>query len=115
MTMLLKGGAGVQTRRICGYNPCQSNHQDNSTSYTQQQRHKIWHSQDYITCPWVKFREDLGKLLKEWRTAGDRLVVCLDVNENIYMQALGKMLTNPEGLGMIEAVGSYMGKKIGPT
>jgi hypothetical protein len=49
------------------------------------------------------------------RTAGDRLVVCLDANENIYMQALGKMLTNPEGLGMIEAVGSYTGKKISPT
>ena len=25
------------------------------------------------------------------------------------------MLTNPEGLGMIEAVGGYTGKKIGPT
>jgi hypothetical protein len=25
------------------------------------------------------------------------------------------MLTNPEGLGMIEAVGSYTGKQIGPT
>jgi hypothetical protein len=24
-TMLLKGGTGVQTRIICGYNPCQSN------------------------------------------------------------------------------------------
>ena len=54
-------------------------------------------------------------MLKEWRTAGDRLVVCLDANENIYTQALGKMLTDPEGLGMIEAVGGYTGKKIGPT
>jgi len=54
-------------------------------------------------------------LLKEWRTAGGRLVVCLDANENIYMQALGKMLTNPEGLGMIEEVGGCTGKKIGPT
>ena len=90
-TMLLKGGTGMQTRIVCGYNPCQSNRQDNCTSYAQQQRHQIWHSQDHITCPWVKFGEDLGRLLTEWRTAGDRLVVCLVANENIYTQALGKI------------------------
>ena len=57
----------------------------------------------------------MGKLLKEWRAAGDKLIVCLGANENIYTQALGKLLTNPKGLGMIEAVGRYTGKKIGPT
>ncbi len=31
------------------------------------------------------------------------------------MQALGKLLTDSEGLGMIEAVGRCTGKKIGPT
>jgi hypothetical protein len=31
------------------------------------------------------------------------------------MQAIDKMLTNPEGLIMIEAVGRYTGKRIGPT
>ncbi len=113
-TMLLKGGTGVQTRIICGYNPCRSNQQDNSTSYSQQRRYQIWQQQDYTTCPQVKFREDLGKLLKEWRAAGDRLIVCLDANKNIYTQALGKLLTNYEGLGMIEAVGRYTVKKIGP-
>ena len=77
---------------------------ENSTS--QQRRYMIWHQQDHITCPRVKFREDLGKLLKEWRAAGDRLIVCLDANENIYMQALGKLLTDPEGLGMVETVGT---------
>ncbi len=112
--MLLKGGTGVQTRIICGYNPCRSNRQDNGTSYSQQRQYQFWQQQDHITCPRVKFREDLGKLLKEWRAAGDKLIVCLDANENIYTQALGKLLTNPEGLGMIEAVGRYTGKKIGP-
>ena len=64
-TMLLKGGTGVQTRIICGYNPCRSNRQDNITSYSQQRRNQIWQQQDHITCPRAKFREDLGKLLKE--------------------------------------------------
>ena len=53
-TMLLKGSSGVQTRIICGYNPCKSNHQDNSTSYSQQQGHQIWQG-DHIICPRVKF------------------------------------------------------------
>ena len=113
-TMLLKGSSGVQTRIICGYNPCKSNRQDNSTSYSQQRRRQILQG-DHITCPRVKFREDLGMLLQEWRAGGDRLIVCLDANENIYTQALGNMLTNPEGLGMVEAVGAYTGKKIGAT
>ncbi len=98
-------------RIICGYNPCRSKRQDNSTSYLQQRRYQIWQHHDHITCPRVKFREDLGKLLKEWRAAGDRLIVCLNANENIYTQALGKILTDPQGLGMIEAVGRYTGKK----
>ena len=42
-------------------------------------------------------------------------MVCIDANENIYTQALGKMLTDPKGLGMVKAVGAYTGKKIGPT
>jgi len=114
-TMLLKGSTGIQTRIICGYNPCRSNRQNNSTSYSQQRRYQIWHQQDHITCPRVKFREDLGKLLKTWRAVGDKLIVCLDANENIYTQALRKLFTDPGGLGMIEAVGRYTGKKIGPT
>jgi len=113
--MLLKGGTGVQTRIICGYNPCRSNRQDNITSYSQQRRNQIWQQQDHITCPRAKFREDLGKLLKEWRAAGDIIIVCLNANKNIYTQALGKLLTNPDSLGMIEAVGRYTGKNIGPT
>ena len=114
-TMLLKGGTGVQTRIICGYNPCRSGREAHRTSYNQQRRYQIWQQHDHITCPRVKFREDLGKLLKEWRAAGDRIIVCLDANENIYTQALGKLLTDPEGLGMIEVVGRYTGKRIGPT
>ena len=98
-TMLLKGSSGVQTRIICGYNPCKSNHQDNSTSYSQQRWHQIWQG-DHIIRLRVKFREDLGKLLQEWRARGDKLVVCINANENIYTQALG---------GMVEAVGAYTG------
>jgi hypothetical protein len=113
-TMLLKG-EGVQTRIVCGYNPCINRRADNRTSYQQQRRFLIMHKQDHRTCPRTKFREDLTQLLKVWRAAGDRIIVCLDANEDIYRKAIGKALTDEEGLAMKEVVGAYTGKKIGPT
>ncbi len=68
-----------------------------------------------MTCPRLKFRDNLLHLLTTWREAGDRIIVCLDANKNIYTKALGKALTEEEGLGMSEVVGEYMGRRIGPT
>ena len=51
------------------------------------------HKKDAVTCPRVKFREDLIRLLKIWREAGDRIIVCLDTNENIYSKTIGKAIT----------------------
>jgi len=73
------------------------------------------HQKDHKACPRTKFREDLIKLLKTWRAAGDRIVVCLDANEDIYRKAIGKALMEEDGLDMKEVVGSYTGKRIGPT
>ena len=53
--------------------------------------------------------------LRKWREEGDRLVVCLDANEDIYKKSLGKSLTKSDGLRMSEVVGDFTGKKIGPT
>jgi hypothetical protein len=113
-TMLLKG-EGIQTRIVCGYNPCANRNTDSSTSYQQQRRFFIMHQKDHKACPRTKFREDLIKLLKTWRAAGDRIVVCLDANEDIYRKAIGKALMEEDGLDMKEVVGSYTGKRIGPT
>jgi hypothetical protein len=113
-TMLLKG-EGVQTRIVCGYNPCVNRQADNRTSYQQQRRFLIMHKQDHRTCPRTKFRKDLIQLLKTWQAAGDRIIVCLDANEDIYKKGIRKALTEEGALAMKEVVGSYMGKKIGPT
>jgi hypothetical protein len=113
-TMPLKG-EGVQTHIVCGYNPCVNRQADNRTSYHQQQRFLIMHKQDHRTCPRTKFHEDLIQLLKTWRAAGDPIIVCLDANEDIYKKGIGKALTVEGALAMKEVVGSYMGKKIGPT
>jgi len=44
------------------------------------------------------FRDDLVKQLEKWRAEGDRLIVCMDANENIYSKSIGKKLTNSMGL-----------------
>jgi hypothetical protein len=94
--MLLKG-EGVQTRIVCGYNPCTIKQSDSQTSYQQQRRNFNMHKQDHRTCPRTKFCEDLVHLLKSWQAPGDRIVVCLDANEDIYKKELGKALTEEGG------------------
>jgi hypothetical protein len=53
--------------------------------------------------------------LQRWRNSGDRLIVCLDANADIYKKDLGQALVNPDGLNMGEVVGDFTGKLIGPT
>ena len=64
-------------------------------------------------CPRTRFKNDLLAQLRKWREQGDRLIVCMDVNKDIYRKSIGKALTMPEDIQMIEAVGNYTGKKIG--
>ncbi len=112
--MVVKGD-GVQTRIICGYNPCGNRRTDSSISYQQHQQYLIQQKRDAVTCPRTKFQDDLISLLRTWREAGDRIVVCLDANKNIYTKSIGKALTEEEGLGMKEVVVDYTGRRIGPT
>ena len=67
------------------------------------------------TCPRTRFKNDLLAQLRTWREQGDRLIVYMDVNKDIYRKSIGKALTMLEDLQMIEAVGNYTGKKIGAT
>ncbi len=48
--------------------------------------------------------------MTQWQAAGERLVLCLDVNETIYRAELGWQLTDLHGLGMREVVGNFTGK-----
>ena len=40
------------------------------------------------TCPRTRFKKDLLAQLRKWIEQGDRLIVCMDVNEDIYARAL---------------------------
>ena len=72
--MMLRGEDGVNTRTMCGYNPCKSRKKATRSSYQQHRRYLITKEKDR-TCPRVLFREDLLRQLKGWREQGDRLIV----------------------------------------
>jgi hypothetical protein len=111
--MTLKG-EGVQTRVVCGYNPCYNKNPNSSTSYQQHHRYFITKKGD-LTCPRTKFREDLVAQLKKQRKEGSRSIVFLDVNKHIYKKSIGKALTNIDGLSMREVVGNFTCQLVGPT
>jgi len=114
VVMTLQGEDGFRTRVVSAYNPCYNNKKDSGTSYQQQRRALITKFKDN-TCPRKRFREDLVDQLTRWREQGDRLIVCMDANEDIYKKSIGKSLTDSEGLGMKEVVGDFTGKRLGAT
>jgi hypothetical protein len=120
--MTLAGG-DIKTRIICRYNPCYNSVPDTSSSHqkhryygTSYQLHRrYFRPKNKFKCPCTLFKEHLIKQLKKWREAGDRLVICLDTNEDIYKKSIGKELTDPGGLALQEVVGDYTQQKIGST
>jgi hypothetical protein len=113
VVITLSGAEGFTTRIVCGYNPCGNGRIDSGTVYAQHKRYYMMRG--CVDCPRIKFRQDLIEVLTRWRSQGDRLVVCLDANEDIYKKSIGKALTDLNGLAMKEVVGVYTGKKVGAT
>ena len=114
VVMTFRGEGGLTTRVISSYNPCYNKNQASKTSYQQHRRYLLLKEND-DTCPRTRFRQDLVRQLKTWRENGDRLIVCMDANENIYRKSIGKALTDSEGLCMKEVVGDHTGKALGAT
>ena len=114
VVMTFQGSDGIVTRIVCGYNPCVTNKRAKRLTYQQHKRYFVTKESDR-TCPRTRFREDLVRQLTQWREAGDRIIVCMDANENIYKKSIGKTLMKEDGLGMKEVVGSFTGKQVGTT
>jgi hypothetical protein len=104
--MLFCGTNNMVTRVICGYSPCANKKKDSGTVYQQHCRHLINKLRD-DTCPRSQFWEDLLHQMRQWRRVGERLILCLDANKNIYLGKLGWELTDLHGLGMKEVVGEF--------
>ena len=113
--LVFKGENDITTRVIVAYNSCY-NKNKNATrcSYQQQRRYFITKEKD-TTCPRTRFKTDLFAKLDEWRENGDRLIVCMDANEDIYKKQIGRRLTDEAGLNMSEVVGDFTGEDLGAT
>jgi hypothetical protein len=68
-----------------------------------------------LTCPNKLFQKHLVHQLKQWHLRGDRILLFMDHNEHTYNGPLGKVLSDPDGLGLQEAVLKYTGKRTGAT
>jgi exonuclease III len=62
--------------------------------------------------PRQRFLQDLKALLMKWKKEGKRIIVCLDANEHVYKDGVGRTLTDAEGLDMVETMHSANGTKL---
>jgi hypothetical protein len=58
-----------------------------------------------LTCLQTQSCKDLVSQLQQLQLQGDKLIICLDANEDIYNKSIGKALTNIDGLAMKEVMG----------
>ncbi len=110
--MRFVGDEKIVTRMICGYSPCANKKKDSGTVYQQHCQHLINKLKD-DTCPRAWFRKDLIFHMKKWWKEGERLILCIDANKNIYRGELGWQLTDLDGLGMKEVMGEFTAKQLG--
>ena len=86
--MKFKGDNIIRTWVICGYSPCANKQKDLGMVYQQHCRHLIYTLKD-DTGPQARFRDDLLRQLKRWHKDGERLILCMDTNKNLYRGELG--------------------------
>jgi hypothetical protein len=101
-----------KTRLITAYNPCKNKNIHSGTSYQQQRQYFMTKKKD-LTCPLILFRQHLVKQIRKWRAEGDRIVLFMDHNEHVYDGALGKALSDSEGLNLQEVIFQHTGTKLG--
>ncbi len=54
--------------------------------------------------------------MKQWRKDGERLILCVDTNKNIYRGGLERQLTDLNGLGTMKVVmGQFTARQLGAT
>jgi hypothetical protein len=87
LVMTVKGSNGSQTRIVCGYNPCYNRNPNSSISYQQHRGYLLMQQKD-LTCLRTNFCKDLMAQLRRWQQDGDKLIVCLDANEDIYRKSI---------------------------
>jgi hypothetical protein len=112
--ILLGGTEGRNTQIITAYNPCKNKNINLGTSYQQQHHYFITKKKD-LTCPLILFCKHLIKQIKQWRAAGERIVLFMDHNKQVIKGNLGHKLADKEGLDLREAMLHHTGSSPGAT
>ena len=87
-----------QTRVVVAYGVGRSKPKGLRTRYQQELRYlqrRNWHLK---TNPRKMFEDDLIQMLKMWKSQGDRLLLGLDMNDNILKGRLAKRLFKKVGM-----------------
>ncbi len=105
---------GHNTRLITAYNPCKKKNVNSGTSYQQQRRYFNMKNKD-LTCPLTLFRQHFTTAIRKWRAAGERIVLFMDHNKHVCNSALGKAISNREGLNISKVILKYTGSQTGAT
>jgi len=112
--ILLGGADGHNRRIITAYNPCKNKNINSGTTYQQQRRYFIMKRKD-LTCPLILFRKHLIKLIRQWRTDRDRIVLFMDHNKHTIDGHLGKALVDTDSPDLCEAIKLHTGTSPGAT
>ena len=102
--ILFQGANDHKTRVISAYRPCRSDKCKMRTVYNQHRRY--FRSIQRPGCPRRLFVQDLQEQLVTWRNAGERIILCIDGNEDVRNGALKDALSIPE-LGMTELISGH--------
>ena len=91
----------MRTRLITAYAPVGGKNSGDKSYYKQHLRYIYLKS--LRTNPFQMFCDDLCDVLQLWRSQGDRIILMMDANSNVYNGKLSKRLAQ-EPIGMREAV-----------
>lgn len=100
--LLLEGKNDVKVRIITAYNPCKTSHKRPATVYTQHRRYFL--SKNNITCPRTQFRIDLCALIKRWQLKNNRIVLLIDMNENMSRSNGPLLQALTQDVGLIDPI-----------
>ena len=95
------GSHGNSTIVVSDYNPCKNKKVEPNTTY-QQHRWYFIEKQEDLRCPSILFRRDLLRQLQEWKAEGNKIILFMDHNKDIYSGHLGKMIAGDDKLKMKE-------------
>ena len=97
----MEGEHGVRTRIITAYAPVGG--KDSGPKSYWRQHVRYIENNSLNTNPFKMFCDDLCEVLTTWRSKGDRIILMMDANDNVFNGKLSKRLAE-EPIGMKEAV-----------